>query len=278
MLGEFITSRLLGQPTELFRFVYGPLPQDVALYTDSDKPVVYLGETYSPVSISRSSTSNSGTLDKTAIEVMMPHLLKLPQLFRIYPPSGFISLTILQGQARDPDAQFVAVWVGRVISISVEGIEAKLSAEPITTSFRRAGLRRNYQYMCPHVLYGPQCKASKSAATTSATVLAVSGRTVVLSGAVPGQSLYAGGMIEWASSGGAAESRTIVSVSSSGGNTSLLLTGLVPGLTAGKPVSLVLGCQHTLTACIAQHNNAPNFGGHPWIPLKNPIGNVSPYQ
>lgn len=278
MLGEFIRSRLLGQPTELFRFVYGPLPGDVALYTDAENPIIYMGETYSPVPISRSGTSNSGTLDKTAIEVMMPHLLKLPQLFRIYPPSGSISLTILQGQARDPDAQFVAVWVGRVISISVEGIEAKLSAEPITTSFRRSGLRRNYQYMCPNILYGPQCNASKVAATASATVHSVSGRSVVLTAAVGNQELYAGGMVEWAGVGGSAESRTIVSVSTSSGKTALLLTGLVPGLTAGSPVNIVLGCRHTLTACINEHDNAPNFGGHPWIPLKNPIGNVSPYQ
>jgi len=278
MLADLITSRFFGRPVELYRFTYGPRPQDIICYTDSEKVVVFNGESYTPMQLKRGQINNNGTLDKSAMEIALPHTTAIPQMFRIYPPGYVVELTIFQGEASDPDQQFRAIWVGRVLSVSFEGVEAKLNGEPISTSFRRSGLRRNYQYLCPHVLYGPKCQASKTAATLAVTVFSVNGRQVVLSGAVPNQALYAGGMLEWERAGGVDEARTIVEVSTSGGNTVLLLTGLATGLIAGMDASAVRGCRHTLPACISDHNNANNFGGCPWIPMKNPIGNVSPYQ
>lgn len=278
MLADFITSRLLGSPIELYQFSYGPRPQDAHRYTDWETAIVYAGETYSPLPIKRGETSNAGTLDKTVLDITMPHLAKVAQMFRVHPPGGTIGLTIFQGQSRDPDAQFVAFWVGRVISVGFEGIEAKVSCEPISTSFRRTGLRRNYQYMCPHVLYGPQCKASKVAATTVATVGTVTGRQVTLVSAVVSPELYLGGMLQWVTPNGLTEARTILGASIVGGNTSFRLTGLAVGLSPGQSVDVIKGCGHTITACQTTHDNANNFGGHPWIPMKNPIGNVSPYR
>jgi hypothetical protein len=279
MLAEFITSRFFGRPVELYKFTYGPRAEDVHLYTDGETPIVHGGQTYSPVTIKRGPTSSNGTLDKTMLEVVLPHTLKVPQMFRIFPPSSTVSLTILQGQAGDPDAQFVVAWAGRIVSVSFEGIEAKLSGEPISTSFRRSGLRRNYQYMCPHVVYGPHCRANKPSATTVVTVAAVSGRGVTLTSALGSAELHTGGMIEWTTSAGLPESRTILEVgATTEGATTMLLTGIPTGMTAGMSISAVRGCKHTLSACKNDHNNAVNFGGDPWIPMKNPIGNTSPFQ
>lgn len=278
MLLDFLTSRYLGQPVELYRFSYGPRPQDVHLYTDAEEDVVFNGDRYVAAQLQRSSISNSGTLDKTSQDIRMPQLAKVPQLFRVYPPGYTIGLTIFQGQARDPDKQFTAMWVGRVVSCAFEGIEAVLSCEPISTSFRRSGLRRNYQYMCPHVLYGPKCKANKAAATTPVGVQAVSGRAVTLTSLLPSAANYAGGMLEWTTAVGGAETRTIINVTTVSGKSVLLLTGLASGLVAGSPASAVLGCRHTLGFCKDVHNNAANYGGHPWIPLTNPVGNISPFQ
>lgn len=278
MLADFITSRFGGRPVELYKFTYGPNSADTFRYTDGESPIIYLGETYVPLPIQRGPTSNTGTLDKTTLDVTMPHTAKLPQLFRIYPPGHTVGLTVLQGQVGDPDNQFIAVWVGRVISVSFEGIEAKVSAEPIVTSFRRSGLRRNYQYQCPHALFGPQCRASKAAATTTTTAFAVSGRSVTLSTLLANASKHVGGMVEWDTASGRVEARTILSTSVDSGRTVLFLTGLPVEMTAGTSLRAVRGCRHTLPACEEDHNNAVNYGGDPWIPTKNPIGNVSPFQ
>lgn len=277
MIGEFIASRFFGRPSELYRFSYGPNPNDTRFYADAERNIVHAGDTYTPVPIKRGSTSNTGSLDKSSMEVTMPHTLAIPQLFRIYSPSQTVLLTIFQGENGDPDGEFVAVWVGRVVSASFEGIEAKLSCEPISTSFRRSGLRRNYQYMCPHVLYGPQCQADKSAASTSMSVQSASGRQVVLTSTLSNPDRYIGGMLEWVTAQGLDEARTILDAANIAGKTQLTLTGLTSGLTAGMTANAVRGCKHTLPSCIEDHNNAPNYGGDPWIPTKNPIGNVSPY-
>lgn len=278
MLIDYITSRFFGRPVELYQFTYGPRLQDVVRYTDGEEAIVFDGNEYTPMTIQRGQINNSGTLDKSSMEINLPHSTTIPQLFRVYPPGHVVGLTIFQGDAADPDNQFLAIWVGRVLSVSFEGVEAKLNGEPVSTSFRRSGLRRNYQYMCPHVLYGPQCQANKTAATVPAEVVSVDGRQVVLDGSLTGPELYAGGMLEWERATGLWESRTILEVSTVGGNTALLLTGLPTGLSGGMSVSAVRGCRHTLPACRDDHNNANNYGGDPWIPMKNPIGNVSPFQ
>lgn len=277
MLDQLISSRFFGRPIELYEFSYGPLLEDTYRYTDADYAITYLGQTFWPMTISRGSTGNTGSLDKTLLEVKLPHTSNIAQMYRIYPPSQTVGLTILQGQGLDPDGEFVAIWVGRVISVAFEGIEAKVSGEPISTSFRRSGLRRNYQYMCPHVLYGPQCKASRAAATVTSAAASVAGREVALTGALSRQAVYAGGIISWVGNTGLPEARTILEVRSGTPGPTLVLSGLANSLAPGSTVSLAKGCLHTLPSCRDEHSNAPNFGGDPWIPLKNPIGNVSPY-
>lgn len=272
MFSMFTTSRANGRPIELYHFKYGDRTIDVATYTDAEFPVVYGGLTYSPIPISRSTATNSGTLDRTSLDIQMPNTLTVPQLWRVYPPGYPVTLTIFQGEAEDGDGQFIAAWVGRVISCSMVDIEATLSCEPISTTFTRSGLRRNYQYMCPHLLYGDKCKADKAAATTTKVVTAVSGRSVTFDSALA--TGHVGGMVYWEKDDGAFEYRTVVGVSGS----TATLTGTTVGLVIGATVSVVMGCLHTLEACRDTHNNAPNFGGYPWIPVKNPIGAVSPYH
>jgi hypothetical protein len=279
MLDFFRDSRFFGRPIELYKFTYGPLESHVHLMTDAEQPITYAGGVYYPVQIKRGSTSNSGTLDKSSLEISVPAGTPVPEMFRIYPPGHVVGLTVLQGESADPDAEFSAIWVGRVLSCSWEGIEAKLNCEPVSTSFRRAGLRRNYQYMCPHVLYGPQCKAGKVAASSVAVVHSVTGRDVEITVLIADASRYEGGMLEWVRADGRSEARTIVSlVSTDPLRTGFRLTGPASGLMVGQTLTMVLGCRHTLQSCGDLHANSPNFGGMPWIPLQNPIGNVSPYQ
>jgi hypothetical protein len=64
----------------------------------------------------------------------------------------------------------------------------------------------------------------------------------------------------------------------------------VPDLSGGDSINVVLGCNHRPFAsddgdCEALHvpadgstpTNLPNFGGQPWIPLKNTFGNYNHY-
>jgi hypothetical protein len=286
---DFEGSRALGDPIQLFKFTFGPGLSDYYAYTDSTEEQTVDGITYTPVPIQRDTINADGTLDKSAIKINTDMGTGLAELFRVYPPAYVVSLVIRQGHIGDPDSEFLVVWAGRIVAAQREGGEAVLSAEPVSTSLRRPGLRRHYQYGCPHQLYGPQCRADKASKTVTATVASVTGATVTLDAGWEGAfdpAKFLGGLLEWVNDDGLTDRRTILRIS---GDT-LSLSGIAKDVTVAMSVDVVLGCNHQALAskggdCEGLHvpedastpTNLPNYGGEPWIPVKNPIGTYNNY-
>lgn len=269
-------SRCLGQPVDLYYFRYGTTASAYYAYTDAEEPVTFDGVIYEPKPIQRGAINSSGTLDKAALQVDLPTSCDVAELFRIYPPGRSVTLIIRQGHLGDTDSDFKVIWSGRILSSSREDSVDSLTCEPLSTAFRRSGLRRCYQYSCPHALYGTQCKASRLAGTSVATVYATTGASVTLDSGWNGSHAvekYIGGMIEWETAAGK-EVRTILRLT--GGGNVLNLSGSTRGLTGGTEVSVILGCEHNMMDCETLHNNIQNYGGQPWIPLSSPI-KINPY-
>jgi hypothetical protein len=271
------TSRDQGEPINLFLFTYGTDAGAHLAFTDAEQVVAHptLGIEFRPIPIARGNISTTGTLDKTAFEVRTPHDSALADLFKVYPPAFTVNLRVFQGHANDPDSDFLAIWVGRVLSCGKEGSEAIFKCEPISTTMRAPGLRRHYQYGCPHELYGPQCRASQSAATIQTAVMRVDGfASLTLYDGWYGANdplKFRNGLVSWQSPAGL-EKRTILGIA---GGVSLRLNGSVSGLGPGSAISVVKGCNHQMDDCAGVHGNIHNFGGQSWIPLKNPIGLVN---
>lgn len=267
-------SRAQGRPINLFLMRYGSAADSIFAYTDAEKPIVHDGITYAPVAIQRGKIVVSGTLDKATLEVRLSRDSEVAELFLQYPPSDVINLIIRQGHLSNPDNEFLVGWTGRVVSSKRTDTEVVLYCEPVATSMKRVGLRRHYQYSCMHVLYGPQCRADKAAATVKKTVEAVGNSSLTLPIAWdvdPGR--YIGGMIEWVDHAGNREYRTILRIAS---DRVLTLSGPPRGLAIGDMVDVVRGCPRTMGGC-ASHNNIHNFGGCPFIPKKNPIGAINQF-
>jgi uncharacterized phage protein (TIGR02218 family) len=272
--GPIESSRADGEPVNLYLFkgtdnlggsIIGPFG-----YTDAEKPITFEGVTYQPVPIDRDSITSAGTLDQTTIEVKMPQDTDIGNVFISWAPSQVVSLFIRQGNLSDPDAQFLVCWTGRVLGFEKVGSEITFTCEPIATSIRRPGLRRRYQKGCPHVLYGPQCGASKPDATNDATVNTVFNSEAVRLdvgwNALSAGADYRGGLIQWTDGNGVALVRTILRVNVN----TLTLNGPPTSLIVGQTVSVSLGCNHLMTGCTL-HDNIQNYGGQPWIPTVNPF-------
>lgn len=267
--GEIERSRAKGRPVNLFLIRYGAAPNSYYAYTDSTSKIVDGGVTYLPVPIDRGAIVVKGNMDKAAMEVKMSLSLPVAELFRVYPPASVVSLTIKQGHLGDPDSQYLVAWVGRVIAAKREAPELVLTCEPVRTTLKRLALRRNYQYSCPHVLYGEWCRADKSAATVACEVVAIDGIKIVLEGGwnpSPADK-YVGGMVEWTNNSGDTEIRSIVRVNVN----TLSLSGSLRDIVVGSTVQVSRGCSRDMDGCNS-HNNIQNFGGCPFIPTKNPIG------
>jgi hypothetical protein len=279
------TSRNEGHPVGLYAFRYGPGDEDFIRYNNTDQ--VYQVEepiggvptlvSYDPVPISRQGVTASGDLDRSTFEIRTDKDCDLVGLYAGYPPSHVVSFIIREGHMGDDE--FLVVMSGRIVGLTYEGSEAVFSCEPAFTSIRRAGLRRNYQIPCPHLLFGPDCRASREAATETYTVASVAGARVTFA---PGwedpeiADKFVGGVAEWTDGDGRFQKRTVVKRD---GNT-LVLTGTATGLLAADSIDLVKGCSHVLVKeggtvvgdCKDVHANQQNYGGCLDIPSENPFG------
>lgn len=272
-------SKHSASPIRLFKFNFGPLPEDEKRYTNADTDQAFENKAYEKIPITHGQISaTTGTLDKSALEIRTTVDSELSEVFRIAPPSYVVQLIIYQGQNADPDNQFLACWSGRIVNASWERSELVMTGEPVTTSMRRAGPRRNYQKSCPHALYDNEqgsCNAPKIPLDVTCSAVYIQNTITVSS--VGGDPLaYMNGSIEWVGANGR---RQILSVKSATSGGVLLLAGTPVGLTPGTPMKLYKGCDHTMgpRGC-AMHNNIVNYGGQPWIPLENPVNRIAEFN
>jgi len=237
-------------------------------YTDSVRPFTFQGVTYQPVPINCGTINASGKLDKSTFEVRLPRTAGIADLFRAYPPSQPVALIVRQGHINDEDGEFLVAWAGRVLSSKRDGNEVVFACEPTSSSLRRPGLRRSYQFGCPHALYGPGCYAVKQPQTGE--VSAISGLEVTLAPGWNGSfeaAKFAQGLMEWDTPDGTKEIRRILRID---GN-KVTISGILRGLEVSDSVTMLLGCAQTTSDCLNLHNNIHNFGGCPTIPVQNPL-------
>jgi uncharacterized phage protein (TIGR02218 family) len=120
-----------------------------------------------------------------------------------------------------------------------------------------------YQRQCRHALYSPGCGVDKASFAVPGTVdTAVANQVFVTAAAAFANNYFTGGMLTTAEG-----SRLIVEHI----GTSLTLITPLTVLTGGTPLTLYPGCDHTLDTCTNKFSNSLNFGGQPWLPLKNPF-------
>jgi hypothetical protein len=268
-----------GEPVNLYLFRYGAGLTEYYAYSDTEIPLTISGVTYAPVPLERDAFNSSGTLDKSDVSIHVDADNSVAEMFRVYAPTQPVTLVVRQGHIGDPDSEYNVVWTGRVLSCSWVDSVATLTCEPVATSMQRTGLRRHYQYGCPHALYMGDatggCRADKGDATRATTVSSVTGSLVTLptgwNGAFAKQK-FIGGMVEWNTPGGSVERRSILKVVD--GTNVVTMGGPIPDMEAGDAVAVVLGCNHQMTDCADLHNNINDFGGQPWIPTKSPFGNT----
>lgn len=241
-------------------------------FTDHVRAIEYMGETYLPIPVSPGKAKREGNLAETTIEVKMPRDSEVAQLFDTFRPAHPVELTVMQGHLSADPLVFTPRWRGTVRASKRSGPHLSLTGTPHTAAIGRTGLRRNYQLGCPHLLYGRECRANRAAATDAGVVAAVDGSKVRLqTGGAAWLSRdlakFTGGVFQWTTPSGTIERRRIMAVK---GDT-FHLSGAARELSAGRPVQVSLGCDHSVTDCRDLHNNLSNYGGCPAIPTKNPL-------
>lgn len=249
-----------GQPIELYRFALGTT---VWRYTSTQDAVTYAAEKYTPAPIRRSEIEQTQEFGRAMLNLEAALDIGVVQSFIVAPPDGVLSLTVFRQHLSDPDAEFITWWKGRIVSVVFGGITAQMRCEPIFTTLKRSGRRANYQINCRHPLYHSGCKVNAADYKTVGIVDSVVGLDITASAllSLP-TGWFVGGRLM------AANAQRMI-VASSGG--ALTLSTPIPGLQAGDEFEAYPGCDHTLATCAAKFSNQLNYGGFPYIPVKNPF-------
>lgn len=258
------TALLGGQPRQLFRFVLGDKSW---LYTNTDAPEVFNGETYDVGrGIAHGKINEGGESKKATVSITMPKDLPVAALWRTYPPSGTVGVTIWTQHEGEDD--YVVDWVGRVVSPSFDDTKLTLSSDASRSMARRNGRGRRFQRSCD-LLWGSQgvgmCNVDVEAHALDVTLDNGSGVTLQCASflAYPSGRL-AGGWIQWTRADGTLERRDIIGHI---GNGVTLIYGDAD-LVGGLHARVYPGCGQEWSDCV-YFENEDNYGGELFMPGRN---------
>lgn len=262
-----------GKPIELYEFAYQGITQR---YTSADRDVTVNLVVYTAApGLKRSEIEDSGKNVATAnMTIEAANGFPPAEIFAVYPPSDVVNITIKRVQENDLTDPKV-IWAGRVLSVAWPGNTVKMTCQSLFTRLKQPGLRRLYGKSCPHLLYQQgdgQCNVNPASFQVSVTITAVSGLTVTSSDfAAFADGYFNGGMLSIETSPGIFEKRGIQTHVGDTVTMTHALNNFVPGLT----VNAFPGCDKKIETCHNKFNNILNFGGTPYVPVKNPFGNAT---
>lgn len=245
-------------PVELYRFALGGAVWTV---TSAGFAVVYQSEAYQPAVLRRSAVEQSPEFARNGIDLDCARDFAVAQLFAAARPNGVVSLTVFRNHL--DDAEYITWWKGRVASVMFAGSSAKIRCESIFTALKRPGLRAHYQTGCRHALFDAGCALNNEAFKVAGTVGSVSDLSVT-------SAAFLSQASGWLAGGYLRVAGVPRMIRSHAGDT-VVLSAPLPGLAPGVAFEAYAGCDRTLATCNVKFGNAVNYGGFPWIPVKNPF-------
>lgn len=258
-----------GNPVELYRAVVGA---QVFRYTSGIDAIVHNGETYTPIAISRTDVEQGKEINRQNLTITVPRDNPLALLFRAFAPASVVSMTVFR--THPTDGNFVTIWSGRVLSVTWAQSKAEMTCEPVFTSLKQYGLRRNYGPGCPHTLYSVGCGVNQLTYKTSGAVTDINGGVLTITGVSAfSDGYFNGGFVQYLTTTGALDTRMILS--HTGGTVTIPMS--FESLTVGQTVDVYPGCKLNLDDCENKYNNILNYGGWPYIPGINPFNGAVIY-
>lgn len=247
--------------TDLYRFEEDGI---IHTFTSGNREITFNSEIYIPIPIGRSNIKSTQELAKASIDVSIS--LKNATAKR-WVSTVFevpMRLTIFTKVDNDP---IITAWIGRLTSVKTTKKDAVLVINSDATLMNRSGLRKRFQRTCPYALYGKGCFADENLFSTVGIITATNDLILTIpEAATQPDGSFNGGMLKDSSG----KLRYIIAHAGS----FITITRELNGLTDPN-VTLFIGCNRSRAECRDKFDNIENFGGFPFIPLKNPFGGTS---
>jgi uncharacterized phage protein (TIGR02218 family) len=247
---------------------------NVFRYTNSASDVIFGGITYTTgQSLSRSNPEFSKESSHQQLTINSVISNPVAMLYSAGPSWESIWVTIRR--AHVGDTQTVIIWQGRIKSVNfhLSNGEVEIICDPITVVSGKSGCRQNCGPQCCKQLYSTRCGVIESIYTDYATVTAIDSTATVITSATFGG--RASGFYKLGELYVLPLLARMQIIAHIGNN--ITIRRPVVGLVNGMSVRVIAGCDHVWKLstgasgdCIAKFNNAINFGGQPFTPIKNP--------
>jgi hypothetical protein len=254
-----------GQPVELYLFTIGGAQYP---YTNAEDEITKSSVTYTPEAISRTKIKNEASKVFSQLTVKMPVSNVFAKLFVGIPPGERARLKIRQFHRTDVAGELATIFDGLVSQVSFvqKGKVAKLIARPITSLGQNQVPKRTNQGLCNFNVYDSRCGLVESTWQETGTVTSVSGNDLTTSGLTNvggGADYWEAGYVRFGE-----ERRLIVAQSSN----VLTLSLEFKENPDGESLIFVPGCKlRRADDCRTKFSNEINFGGFPYVPIKNPF-------
>ncbi|ENY6783311.1 phage BR0599 family protein [Providencia rettgeri] len=260
---QFEYSAANGQPVTLYAFMRNETQG--YFYTNADQVINVDDRVWQPLAISDNGVraGDGGTL-----EILLPSVAEVAQLFRGVPPSAPIKVFVSRWHIQDERGDFRVIWSGHISEVRREQPDrTRLVTLGVASTFTRSGLRLTWGRACPYALYDPHCGVSPEThkmANVRVRALDGEGLTVTFPHTVE-TGYFSGGYIEWAQEGFTERRGLRVHQGQR-----LTLFGGTDGLAVGMSIAVFPGCDRTIKTCHAKFNNTLNYGGQPHMPGQSP--------
>lgn len=260
------TSYTTGRPVEMYQIDQGISSRH---YTSHAKPVSFNNFIFKPLNITRDEVETSDDSFKGTLTLSLPRTdplaveligatLEIPMV-----------ITLFRGHLVGNQVENVSVyWKGRIVTTKAQDNEIKVDCESVFTSLKRAGLRARYEKTCRHEVFDRGCKVNEANFRKVATIDAVNVMHITLSGEAAPIGYYTAGMVIFSDG----TTRLITKHEAQG---EITISRPHPNAQPGERVTLLPGCDHSIDTCKNKFNNYINYGGWPYIPIKNPFGGSS---
>lgn len=254
------TSPHSGELVQYFKFTVGA---SLYRWNSSARSLTLSGDgTYAPYPIALSEPEHGRDSSSMRCRISVPRDNAVALLFRQAIPDTQIPVTVTMKHTADAEA--VGAWSGTVLSCEWRESEASLLCELNLAKIKRLGLRQRFQPTCNLQLYSDRCGVDRADFKTTATVSAVNGLAVTVTG-LPSvaDGYYAGGYVQAADG-----TRRFIAAHAAG-----VLTLLVPfeSLAVSASLDVYAGCDHAQETCREKFDNIANFFGFFTLPGRNPF-------
>lgn len=244
---------------DLYKFQQGATTW---LYTSSKGVYTYNSEIYSPAAIDRGNLVSSSDVSKNQMNVAVDFQSELGQNLLVSVGNVSTTLTLF----RSINGVVSTAFKGRLAAIQPDKNVLNLSFVSVFALMRRQGIRRPVSRSCPFALYGNECGLDPNDFSTSASVVSISGTTLVLSFAGTfANGYFDAGFVQFGS-----EKRMIRLHQGA----SFTLSRTFTSIAISDSVTIFPGCSHSHLICQEKFTNQERFGGLPYIPLENPFSST----